>query len=194
MRQRCYSFLLLAGMLLVQACSGSGECDRQLRTLDSLSGAVNSVANELQRTDTLLLQKAMTRFAHYSQFIAQNIHDTIAKEDADQLQHFYAGGKSLEAFSVNRQSILARTKLINSQLGRLGLDLKNGGISGEQALQFISQEKQEAQKLTEGSARQKQVFYSALGEFKGALPRVEQLIRSHNNGQLPSIVKDTISL
>ena len=194
MKRVCYRICFIVTCVLLQACNKTDTYGQQVRTLDSLSGAVNATAKELEKTDTVILQKAITRFAYYRQFIQQNINDTIAKNEADNLQQFYVSGKNLEIFQANRMSLLARARLINSQLLKLTADVKNNALSTEQATQFILQEKNEAARLTDLGSSQKQVFYSGLEEFKNALRGVEQLIRSHNNGELPTIVKDTLTL
>jgi hypothetical protein len=194
MKRICSGICFIITCLLLQAWNKTDTYGQQVRTLDSLSGAVNATVKELEKTDTLILQKAITRFTHYRQFIQQNINDTIAKSEADNLQQFYASGKNLGIFQTNRTSLLARARLINSQLLKLTADIKNNALSTEQATQFILQEKNEAARLTDLGSSQKQVFYSGLEEFKNALRGVEQLIRSHNNGELPTIVKDTLTL
>jgi hypothetical protein len=42
--------------------------------------------------------------------------------------------------------------------------------------------------------QQQKLFHSSLEEFKNALPGVELLIKSRNKGELPTIIKDTITL
>lgn len=194
MTRICHSLCFIIACLLLQSCNKTDSYGQQVKTLDSLSGAINATVKELEKTDTLILQKAITRFANYRRFIQQNINDTIAKTEADNLQQFYISGKNLEIFQANRLSLLARAHLVNSQLQKLTADVKSSSITGEQSLQFIVQEKNEAAKLTELGSSQNQLFYAGLEEFKNSLRGVEQLIRSHNNGELPTIIKDTLSL
>jgi len=120
--------LFLPGFIFFMSCGQAELCSQQVKTLDSLNGAVNGMAKELEKADTVTLQKAMTRFNYYRQFIQQNIHDTITKNEADNLQHFYVSGKTLDNFSINRRSILARASLVNSQLAKLTSDAKKQGV------------------------------------------------------------------
>jgi hypothetical protein len=194
MKAAGYSICVLIAGMLMQACSNTGAHSQQLKTLDSLSGTLNATIKELEKTDTVLLQKAVTRFAHYRQFIQQSINDTIAKADADNLQQFYSSGGNLEVFQSNRSSLLARAHLVNSQLLRLSADVKSNAVNAEQAQRFILQEKNEAANLADLGSMQKELFYSGLEAFKASLRGVELLIKSHNHGALPTIVKDTLAL
>ena len=168
--------------------------EQKAKTLDSLSGAVNLVLKELQNVDTLVLQKSIFRYVWYKQFINANINDTISKEDADNLQNFYASGKNLENFSTNRKLILTRAALLNSQLVTLSQDVKSKTIN-EKTLQYSSvYETVEAANLIESASKQQKVFHSSVEEFKNSIRGVELLIRSRNKGELPTIIKDTVSL
>ena len=95
---------------------------------------------------------------------------------------------------MNRRSLKARTSLINSQLEKLKSDAKNNLLPEEKLLEFTDLEKKEANVLIEVSNKQQQLFYTSLQEFKTALKGVEYLIKVRNNGQLPTVVKDTLSL
>lgn len=185
---------LLAGFIFLQSCNHTQLCSQQVKTLDSLSGAVNGMARELEKADTVMLQKAISRFTYYRQFIKQNINDTINKAEADNLQHFYVSGKALEDFSLNRRSILARAGLINSQLSKLNADAKSNAVEATQLAEYLTREKAEAKNLVEAGTAQQKIFHESLQEFKICLSGIEQLIRARNNGELPTIVKDTTSL
>lgn len=184
--------VILAGFF--SSCEKGAMYEQKLRAIDSLSGAVNAVVNQLEKIDTIALQKSVARFTWYKQFIEQDINDTLSREEADKLQQFYSSGRNLENFSVNRKLILVRGSLINAQLARLGDDASTRKASVEQISLFYNHEKAEATKLIEQGYRQQQLFHSSLQEFKNALNGVESLIRSRNKGELPTIVKDTVNL
>lgn len=185
--------LFFAGFFF-QSCNRNDVYALKIKTLDSLSGAVNEHAKEIDKVDTIILAKAILRFDQYKQFIQQNVKDTVTKSEADFIQQFYTSGKSLEDFEVNRQSLKARTNLINSQLEKLKSDAKNNLLPEEKLIEFTDLEKKEANVLIEASNKQQQLFYTNLQEFKTALKGVEYLIKARNNGQLPTVVKDSLSL
>lgn len=192
MRIFCYTSLFLV-TIFFGSCNKTDLYEQKAKTLDSLSGAVSSIARELQTIDTIILQKSISRYTWYKQFIQQNINDTVNKDEADNLQQFYTCGKKLEDFSTNRKLILSRALLINQQLEKLGLDAKNKAISTDQLLYFSVYEKSEAAKLIATGYQQQKIFHSQFEEFKNSLRGVESLIRSRNKGELPTIIKDSIS-
>lgn len=88
MKNLCYSLLLMMGLILGQSCTKAESYAEKIKTLDSLGGAMNSRMLELQKVDTILLQKSINRFVYYKEFIEQNIQDTLDKLEADQLFDF----------------------------------------------------------------------------------------------------------
>jgi hypothetical protein len=162
--------------------------------LDSISGALNQKLIELQKIDTLILEKALSKFNDYKQFIKQNINDTISKKQADALQQFYVSGNNLEDFFINRKLIISRSKLVNLQLTKLSGDVKQNTLEQQQLSEFIFAEKEQANDIIQKGVIQLQLFQSKLQQFKTTLPLVEELIKANNNGELPTIVKDTTTL
>lgn len=189
-------FLLWAVIVffLFPACIKNDVYEAQLKSLDSLSGALNQKLAELKQVDTVILKKAIIKYSNYLQFIQQNVNDTLSKEEGDKLQQFNVSGKILSDFSENRTMILARGNLLNSQLNKLMLDVKARSNEEEMINKFYAEEKQNAEKLIKSTYGQQQLFQSNLQEFKLSLTSIENIIRSRNNGQMPTIIKDSIPL
>jgi len=187
-------FFVAIVIALFTSCSGNDEQAKQIKSLDSISGALNQKLNELQKVDTIILEKALTKFNDYKQFIKQNINDTVSKKEADALQHFFTSGNNLEGFFINRKTILARGYLVNAQLNKLIADVKANSLEEKQQSEFSFAEREQANDVIQKSFLQQQLFQTNLQEFKNALPLVEELIKTKNNGQLPTIVKDSTSL
>jgi len=194
MRVFIHSLFICAFPVLFGACQKTDVYEQKAKTLDSLSGAINSMANELAKIDTILLKKSVARFTWYKQFILQNINDTINKQEADNLQHFYSSGQDLENFAESRKLILERAVLMNSQLEKLAEDIKTKKPDKEQISKFAEYEKTEGAKLIEAGYRQQKLFYTGKEEFTNSLKGVELLIRTRNHGELPVIVRDSITL
>jgi len=193
MRSAIHSVLFLLALAVV-SCKGNDIYAEKKKTLDSLSGAVNVLLTEIERNDTILIQKAITKFVYYKQFIKQNVNDTLTKAEADLLQQFFASGKNIETYAENRKSLRARAALLNSQIRDLSEDLNKKTIGAEALSKYCAIECLEASKLVQQNALQKEMFYSSLQEFKNSINGVEQIIRSRNAGELPKIIKDTIAL
>ncbi len=187
-------FFIFFCSLLITSCNSNDAITKELKSLDSISGALNQKLIELQKVDTLILEKALSKFNDYKQFIKQNINDTISKKQADALQQFYVSGNNLEDFFINRKLIISRSKLVNLQLTKLSGDVKQNTLEQQQLSEFIFAEKEQANDIIQKSVIQLQLFQSKLQQFKTTLPLVEELIKANNNGELPTIVKDTTSL
>jgi hypothetical protein len=185
-------FLLIT--FLFTSCLKNESYDKQIKSLDSLSGALNQKLIELRQVDTVILKKAITKYNNYKQFIQQNVSDTVTKIEADHIQQFFVCGKNLNDFYENRNSILARGDLINSQLNKLIHDAKENALDEEKLIQYSTQEKNNAEQLIKNSFGQQQLFQANLQEFKLSLSGIEGLIRARNNGQMPTVIKDSIPL
>ena len=103
-------------LFVFQNCSIKSEVNAEVKRLDSVSIVLNSKLQELNKCDTVLLERAITKFNNYSTFIENNISDTITKGEANNLQQFYLSGKNLKAFSVNFKSLRSRTSLVADQI------------------------------------------------------------------------------
>lgn len=193
MRISCYTFFL-ATLILLQACNQTNQYNQKTKTLDSLNGALNLKLKELEKTDTAMLQRCITRFTYYRQFFKQNLKDTLTKNEADNLQRFYESGKNLQTFWSNRFTILSRASLINSQQSKLATDLKNKTINPEESEPYLKREKESTTELIDAANLQLKIYYTGLEEFKTSLREVESLIRTRNKGELPTIIKDTVAL
>jgi hypothetical protein len=65
------------------------------------------------------------------------------------------------------------------------MDLKE--LSG-----YCENESREAGKLVQAGYNQEKLFHTALEELRNSMNGVEQIIRSRNHGELPTIIKDSI--
>ncbi len=190
MRSIIYKLLFFASGIFFPSCNNSVVYDQKLKTLDSLSGALNAMVNKLEKTDTVLLNKAIDRFENYKLFIQNNIQDTINKSQADLLRQFYTGGTNLRTFKENRTSILKQASVVNSQIFKLSGDIKEHSIELELMNQYVSLEQKQTGELIESIYKQQNMFFSSIEEFKLSLRSVEQLIKEHNNGELPTITQE----
>lgn len=189
-----HSFLFVAMLLSISSCSKSDVYLEKAKSVDSLNAAMNTVSKALNNLDTVFLKKSIARFNWYLDFIEININDTISKSEADNLDHFITSGKNLIIVEQNRRMILSRAKLLNEQLIRLSSDIRNKHLQTDQVLNYYYSEYSEIEKLIQSGLLQQQLFHSSSEEFKISLKGIELLIRSRNNGELPTIVKDSIIL
>jgi len=187
-------YILIAVLLFSSGCNNTAAYQNRKGTLDSISGAVNALAAELQRIDTISVQKQLLKFHYYQEFISRALPDTINKISADNLHRFISTGRQLNTFTANRRTILARVGLLNSQYRRLSADILNKRVSTTQLDSFLSHEIREAARLAENGRSQMQDYFKNAEEFRQLLREVEPLIRNYNNGMLPTIVRDTTTI
>ncbi len=190
-KQLLYSITVVC-MLLLAACSRNSLYIEKLKTLDSLDGVLNVAISELQKSDTVSLTKSIEIYTTYNQFLEQNLSDTITKAEADCVRQFQIAGQNLGNYAVNRNVLLTQLKMLGKQISTLTLDVKNKSIEEQHLLENLSLESKQINTTYDLSSKQKQLFYSALEQFKNSLGGIEQLIKSHNNGVMPTIVKDTL--
>jgi hypothetical protein len=193
MRFVFHSIVILT-LALSTACSKTAEYQKRAGTLDSISGAINNVAAELRRIDTSSLQKQITKFEYYRAFLNRTLPDTIDKKTAEGLQRFLRAGNNIVSFSTNRQTLLARVALMNSQYARLSGDIKESTISLSQLDLYLAQEIIEASKVSEQGHNQVQSYFRSYEEFRLTVKEVEELIMRCNNGLLPTIINDTSAI
>lgn len=193
-----YSAYIAGLFLLFVLAAGCNKVDvykEKGKTLDSLSGVVYSAMRGFQQSvDSVNLEKSLLRFEYYREFIRQNVNDTLERQEADDLRHFYSAGNALVTFSKNRRLILQRVELLGQQLGNLSKDIHEKNLEPEQVIKYTAREASEVRNLTDLTYAQQKLYQSHLEEFKMTLKGVEGLIRRRNNGELPQIIKDTISL
>ncbi len=190
-KQLLYSITVVC-MLLLAACSRNSLYIEKLKTLDSLDGVLNVAISELQKSDTVSLSKSIEIYTTYNQFLEQNLSDTITKAEADCLRHFQSAGQNLGYYAANRNVLLTQLKMLGKQISTLTVDVKNKSIDEQHLLENLSLESKQIKTTYDLSSKQKQLFYSALEQFKNSLGGIEQLIKSHNSGVMPTIVKDTL--
>ncbi len=155
---------------------------------------LNTKLQALDKTDTVLLQKAILKFVTYSVFIENNIGDTITKTEANGLQQLYLSGKNLKSFAVNRSTLKTRGHLVLQQISKLQADLENGLIKKDEYLKNQTHEFASAAALIKITEEQEKVYSTNIQDLKNSLFPVESFIKSRNNGLLPAEVKDSISL
>ena len=176
------------------SCSVKNQVEAEYKKLDSLSIVLNTKLTELNKCDTALLLRAITKFTNYAVFIENNLSDTITKTQANGLQQLYVSGNNLKAFAVNRINIRSRANLVIEQVRKLNSDLENGLITKADYLKNFDAESKAMLQLITYCDNETKNFNSNIQDFKNAISPVEMLIKSRNNGLLPEAIKDSINI
>jgi hypothetical protein len=103
-------------------------------------------------------------------------------------------GNRLQLYYKNRRELIQRADRVTDQLSRLSEDTKKKLLSELLVNKFYSTESGAAIEFMRISDQQLEMYQSSMQEFKNAINGVETLIRKRNNGELPTIIKDTIAL
>lgn len=181
-------------LLFFCSCGVKRQVEKEYKTLDSLSIVLNTKLTELNKCDTALLDRAITKFTNYTVFIENNLSDTITKTQANGLQQLYVSGNNLKAFAVNRINIRTRGNLVIEQVEKLNSDLEKGLITKADYLKNFDTESKAIFQLINYCDMEIKNFNSNIQDFKNSISPVEMLIKSRNNGLLPEAIKDSVSI
>jgi hypothetical protein len=188
------AILICSTFLYLQSCSIKGQVANEAKRLDSVNIILNSKLQELNKCDTALLERAISKFNVYSTFIENNITDTISKDEANKLQQFYQSGKNLIAFKVNYKTLRSRTLLVSDQIKKLMFDVEQGSITKKDFLSNFENEVSAASQLISLTSNELKNNLNSIQDFKNSIVPVETLIKSRNNGQLPEAIRDKVDL
>jgi hypothetical protein len=184
----------LVMLFVLSSCNDQAIYKHTAHAADSLNGALSLAKQQLLQSDTIVLQKAITKFKEYSAFVTLHVNDTLTKVEADNLQKFTQSGRQLEVFDMNRKVLAERAKLISTQLIHLSQDCEKKANSADVLQAYYKKELEQAQLVLSASADHLAIFQGALSDFKSCLPALEALIMKRNRGELPLIIKDTLQL
>ena len=176
-------------IFLESACGTTSISKQQIKTLDSLNGAVNTAANALRRTDTISLNKVLDHYFQYKQFINAKLQDTITKSEALDLKVFYNSGEALLNFNKNKLVVLTRLNLLNTQTEKLTKDLIDGHLNEVERKKYFNLELAEANKEIQLAFALEKEYILNFEKFTQSLKAIEDIIRRYNQNQLPTIIK-----
>lgn len=175
-------------LVLACACEQNQISKQQVKTLDSLSGSINSAIKALQKTDSSDLNKTLLVFNQYTQFINSKLNDTISKNEAIELAAFAESGEALALFQQNKINLINRLKLIDSQIQKLNSDIQLKTMNSDLIKKYLNEEIREAYKTLPLAIEQEKLYYTNYQKLKQSFFKVEEIIKSYNQQQLPTII------
>lgn len=188
MKQAAKILSALLIIFLSQACGLNDLSKHQIKTLDSLGGAVNAATQTLQKNDSTAINKLLKTYQIYAQFINTKLIDTLSKSEAIEISGFFESGESLLAYMSNRTKLLNRLKLINNQTQKLSKDIQNHAIDEEQAEVYFQNEINEAGQVIPSVMNEQKLYYTNVQKLTASTHLVKEIIKQHNQQQLPIIV------
>jgi hypothetical protein len=174
--------------IIVSSCNQNNILKQQVKTLDSLSGVINSAAMALKETDSSNIQALLITYQIYSQFINSNMRDTISKSQAMELKSFYESGEALQVFLKNKSTLLSRLNLLNTQCMRLSDDIRLGEMNSKESTKYFNYETVESIKVIGEVFKQQKIYYSYYQRLLQSISNIENIIKIYNNNQLPTII------
>jgi hypothetical protein len=188
------SFLVgtVALIVFIASCKNGNHYAKQVKELDSLKVVLQEALVNFNTIDSAKCYQAYTEQSTYSTFINANLRDTVSKQTAENLQLFYAVGKNLVNYLAMSPKWKAEAKQSIKQLTDLSHDLKNGSVEEEEVVEFISEEKIEADKIIEELKSNTELMRYSLESFSKSLPTAQETVKKLNGGSLPALIQPEI--
>lgn len=185
-------FTLLILSVFATSCKNTHAYDKYVKELDSLKVVLQQSVDNFKTVDSASCIQAYTKQYTYSLFIDSHLKDTVTKVVAENLQNFHSIEKGLNDYVELRSTWLNEANLSITQLQTLSHDLKNGSINEDEAIEFINEEKKQAEKIIEVLKINTESIRKHLEVFNQSLPVCEDLIRQLNSGVLPELATPSI--
>lgn len=188
------SFLIgiVALTFFISSCKNNNHYAKQVKELDSLKVVLQEALVNFNTIDSAKCYNAYAEQFTYSTFINANLRDTVPRQIAENLQSFYAVGKNLVNYLAMSPKWKAEAKKSIKQLTDLSHDLKNGSVEDEEVVEFLSEEKIEANKIIEELKSNTELMRYSLESFSKSLPTAQETVKKLNGGTLPVLVTPKI--
>jgi dsDNA-binding SOS-regulon protein len=131
------------------SCKNAHTYDKYVKELDSLKVVLQQSVDNFKTVDSATCMNAYSKQYTYSQFIETHLKDTVTKSVAENLQNLQSVKQGLNDYLSLRSNWLATANTSIKQLQTLSHDLKNGSVNEEEAIEFINQEKKQAELIIE---------------------------------------------
>ena len=174
------------------SCRNTHAYDKYVKELDSLKIVVQQSVDNFKTVDSAACVSAYSKQYTYSQFIETHLKDTVSKAIAESLQNFQSVKQGLNDYLALRSTWLASASLSIKQLQTLSHDLKNGSVNNDEAIEFINQEKKQAEAIIEELKVNTETIRKHLEVYNQSLPVCENLVKELNSGVLPQLVTPEI--
>lgn len=183
---------IFLGVLLFSSCNNSHVYDKYVKELDSLKIVVEQSVSNFKTIDSMACYNAYSKQYTYASYINVNLKDTVSKSTAEALQTFYLLGKNMVNYLAMRPVWLTEAHKSIVQLTNLSHDLKNNSVEDEEAVEFINEEKKEAEKIIAELKENTEAIRIHIEQFTLTLPVAEEVIKTLNKGILPELEKPEI--
>lgn len=170
------------------SCKNRHTYDKYVKELDSLRVVLQQSVDNFKTVDSATCVNAYSKQYTYSQFIETHLKDTVTKSVAENLQNFQSVKQGFNVYLSLRSNWLVSANLSIKQLQTLSHDLKNGSVNDEEAIEFINQEKKQAELIIEELKVNTETIRKHLEVYNQSLPVCENLVKELNSGVLPQLL------
>jgi len=182
------STVLLSIVFCFSNCRGSFAYDKYAKELDSLKVVLEQSVDHFKTVDSAACFKAYSKQYTYSVYVNAHLKDTVSKTVAENLQKMHSVEKGLRDYLLYRSFWINDANISINQLLNLSNDLKNETLDEEEALEFINQEKKQAEQMINELKINTQNIRMHLELFNQSVPVCEAFIMQLNGGVLPELV------
>jgi hypothetical protein len=182
------SILMVITCMSFFSCKNTHTFDKYVKELDSLKVVLQQSVDNFKTVDSAACMNAYSKQYTYSQFIETHLRDTVTKSVAENLQNFQSVKQGLNEYLSLRSNWLTTANTSIKQLQTLSHDLKNGSVNEEEAIEFINQEKKQAELIIEELKVNTETIRKHLEVYNQSLPVCENLVKELNSGVLPQLL------
>ena len=176
-------------LLLLASCRPGQDYSKYTRELDSLKIVTEQAVDHFNAVDSLVCYEAYNKQHSYRIFVESHVKDTVSKEAAECLAGFFSTEPAFKDYITMRAVWLSEARSVIRQNGSLSHDLKNGSVEPSDAVEFISNEKRQSEKIIEELKTNTVLIRKHIELYLKCLPAVEEVLKAHNSGLLPAVVK-----
>ena len=180
------------GIIFISSCHKSYKYDKYIKELDSLKIVIEQSIVNFNTIDSTTCYDAYAKQYTYANFINVNLKDTVPKATAEALQTFYILGRNMINYLAMRPVWLLESHKSITQLTNLSNDLKNGNVTDKEAVDFINEEKKEAEKIIIELKKNTDSIRFQLEQFNLNIATVELVVKKLNHELLPEIITPVI--
>ena len=180
------------GIMFFSSCHKSDKYEKYIKELDSLKIVIEQSIVNFNSIDSATCYNAYSKQYTYANFINVNLKDTVPKATAEALQTFYLLGRNMENYLAMRPVWILESHKSITQLTNLSHDLKNGSVTDKEAVDFINEEKKEAEKIIIELNKNTDSIRFQLEQFNLNIATVEIVVKKLNHEILPEIVTPVI--
>lgn len=180
------------GIMFFSSCHKSDKYEKYIKELDSLKIVIEQSIVNFNSIDSATCYNAYSKQYTYANFINVNLKDTVPKATAEALQTFYLLGRNMENYLDMRPVWILESHKSITQLINLSHDLKNGSVTDKEAVDFINEEKKEAEKIIRELNENTEIIRRMMEQFTKTLPTAEEVTKRINNNVLPALINPPI--